>query len=105
MLEGKDSNSLNTALSIVNNSIRSSHYMASTYKKIASNYRLSESQLIQVINSAGKNIRSSHNLSNVLVVLSKQVNRSSTKVKDAYRRAAKSIKSDTYYGRAIKVLD
>ncbi|NVK53766.1 MAG: hypothetical protein HWD85_12595 [Flavobacteriaceae bacterium] len=105
LLENKSANSLNTALSIINNNIRSSHYMASMYKKMVETYNLSESQLIDVINSAEKNIRSSHNLSSVLVALSKQVNRSSEKVKDAYKKAAKTIKSDTYYGRAMKAIN
>lgn len=95
---------LNTVLSLVDN-IKSDHYASNTYKKIASNYRLSDNQLIQVMNSASRNISSSHSLSSVLLALSKQVNGSSSRVKEAYRNAAKSIKSDTYYGRVLKALN
>jgi hypothetical protein len=95
---------LNTALSLME-MIKSDHYAANTYKKIASNYKLSDSQLIRIMNSAGNNISSSHSLTSVLVALSDQVNNSSSRVKETYRTTAKRIKSDTYYGRALKALN
>lgn len=95
---------LNTALSLME-TIKSDHYAANTYKKIASSYKLSDSQLIQILTSAGTNIKSSHSLTTVLVALSDQVNNASSRVKEAYRTTAKRIKSDTYYGRALKALN
>ena len=84
--------------------VKSDYYASNIYKKLSKNNELTESLLIQLIETAGDNIASDYYLSNVLVSYADQVKKSSQKVKDAYTKAAKTIKSETYFGRAIKAL-
>ena len=96
-------NSLDGILEIISNNIGSDHYKTVIYKKIA-DQKLSEGQLIKVLNSS-ENINSDHYLSEVLLAFSSRVKGSSDQVKSVYRNTAKSIDSDSSYGRVIKAID
>ncbi len=96
-----DAESFDNLLGLVNK--LSDHYAGNFYKSIAGD-KLSEDQLVKILNAAA-DINSDSRLSSILVALSNQVNRSSDRAKDAYKRAAKTIRSETYYGRVLKALN
>lgn len=99
-----NSQSLSKLLKLADENVKSDYSMSNLYKKLAKQNDLSESLMIQLIESASNRISSGYYLSNVLIAYSGKVKSSSQRVKDAYTKAAKSIKSETYFGRAMKAL-
>ena len=69
-----NASSINTMVKMVDENIKSDHYVSTIYKKIASK-NLKENQLIMIIESSARTMSLSYSLTSVLVELSGQVNK------------------------------
>jgi hypothetical protein len=84
---------------------RSEQYIYSLIHLVGKQEKLTEDQLIEVIDSVSQSVNSDHYLTEILIYLSKRVSKSSEKVKESYLKCAKSIHNEYYYRRALKAIN
>jgi hypothetical protein len=82
----------------------SDHYKSEVFRNALDISDLSDSKMLSLLNAA-KSINSDHYLTEVLVSAAPRARVGSDALKNAYRDAARKISSETYYGRAIRLLD
>jgi hypothetical protein len=68
-------------------------------------WKLSEKQLVKVLDSVREYVKSDYYLTEILIYFSKRVIKSSEKVKKAYLKCTKSINNEYYYGKALKAIN
>lgn len=83
--------------------LSSSNYACEVLKS-AGEQDLSKKQILMIL-KASTSIDSDHYLSTVLQAVAPKVKSGDSELKDAYRQAAKEIGSETYYARAVRMID